>query len=96
MLTISAIKQLIAPICKEYGVEKAYLFGSYARGEETESSDVDLRIEPGKIRTLFLLGGFWQDVSDALQKEVDIMSSLPDSTEFRNNLAREELLLYEE
>ena len=55
MLTIEKIKEIITPICKKYGVKRAYLFGSYARNEATEKSDVDIRIESGKIRGLFQL-----------------------------------------
>ena len=45
MLSIAAIRKRVAPICEKYPIRKAYLFGSYARGSATESSDVDLRIE---------------------------------------------------
>ena len=44
--TINEIKGIVAPIAKKHGVNKVYLFGSYARGEATPSSDVDLCVEP--------------------------------------------------
>ena len=44
-LSINDIKTKITPICKNYDVAQAYLFGSYARGEATEDSDVDIRID---------------------------------------------------
>ena len=56
MLSIPRIRECIAPICKKYPIRKAYLFGSYARGNATEKSDVDLRIE-GDIKSFFMLGG---------------------------------------
>nr|WP_282432433.1 nucleotidyltransferase domain-containing protein [Syntrophobotulus glycolicus] len=34
---------------KSYGVSRAYLFGSYARGEAFQDSDIDLRIDGGKM-----------------------------------------------
>lgn len=95
MLTIPIIKQRISPICKRYGVKKAYLFGSYSRGEAHEASDVDLRIERGDIDDLFTMIGFRLDLKDALQKEVDLISILPESGSFRENLKRDEVLLYE-
>ena len=52
LLSIDEIKHRIAPICKQYDVSRAYLFGSYARGEATESSDVDIRIDKGYSRKL--------------------------------------------
>ena len=98
MLTIEEIKRLITPICRQYGVKKAYLFGSYARGEAKPSSDVDLRIESGKIRSLFQLSGFRLDLVEALGREVDLLSVLPDTKYkiFRENLLRDEILLYED
>lgn len=97
MLTIEKIKEIITPICKKYGVKRAYLFGSYARNEATEKSDVDIRIESGKIRGLFQLSGFRLDLVEALGTEVDLLSVLPDPhfKRFRENLKRDEILLYE-
>lgn len=43
--TIDEIKAMINPIAKQYNVSKVYLFGSYARGEEDENSDIDIALE---------------------------------------------------
>ena len=43
--TIDEIQDKIVPIAKAYGVERMSLFGSYARGEAKDDSDVDLYIE---------------------------------------------------
>ena len=95
MLTIPMIKSKIAPICKRYGVSKAYLFGSYSRNDARSGSDVDLRIELGAIQDLFTLSGFRLDIMDVLGTEVDLISELPESKEFQKNLERDEVLLYE-
>lgn len=42
---MNEIAAIIRPILQNYGVSRAYLFGSYARGEATEHSDIDLRID---------------------------------------------------
>ena len=94
MLSIPFIKEKITPVCRQYPIEKAYLFGSYARNEATEDSDVDIRIE-GDIPSLFVLGAIYSDMEDALGVELDILSKLPDSEDFKNNLSRDEVLLYE-
>ena len=94
MLTIEKIKNLIKPVCDEYPINKVYLFGSYSRGDAKESSDVDLRIE-GDIHNLFTLGGIYEDMKEALGKELDLLSVLPDSEKFRENLKRDEVLIYE-
>ena len=54
--TIPEIKNIVCPLAKEYGAERVYLFGSYARGESTKNSDIDLRIDKGNIRGLALAG----------------------------------------
>lgn len=94
MLSIPIIKERIAPVCKKYPIKKAYLFGSYARGEATEKSDVDIRIE-GDIKSFFTLCGIYSALEDALEMEIDLISVLPESEDFRANLKRDEVLLYE-
>ena len=94
MLSIPRIRECIAPVCKKYPIRKAYLFGSYARGDATEKSDVDLRIE-GDIKSFFMLGGIYSELSDALGTELDLLSRLPESEAFKENLKKDEVLLYE-
>ena len=94
MLSIPRIRECIAPICKKYPIRKAYLFGSYARGNATEKSDVDLRIE-GDIKSFFMLGGIYSELSDALGTDLDLLSRLPESEAFKENLKKDEVLLYE-
>ena len=94
MLSIPRIRECIAPVCKKYPIRRAYLFGSYARGNATEKSDVDLRIE-GDIKSFFMLGGIYSELSDALDTELDLLSKLPDSEAFKENLKKDEVLLYE-
>ena len=43
--TIDEIKAKIIPIAKQHNLSKVYLFGSYARGEEDENSDIDIALE---------------------------------------------------
>ena len=94
MLSVSIIKERITPICKAYGVEKVFLFGSYARGEATDESDIDLRIEKGKIKDLFTLSGFRLDIMDILKNKVDILIGVPNSKKFKQNLSKDEVLIY--
>lgn len=59
--TIDEIRTLVKPIAERYGIEKVLLFGSYARGEATESSDVDLLISYNNLKGMFAIGGVYSD-----------------------------------
>lgn len=73
VLTIKQIKDRILPILSKHNIHEVYLFGSYARGEAKNSSDVDIYCETGDIKT-FIDQGFLEDeLVDALGKEVDIV-----------------------
>ena len=96
MITIDTIKKAVSPICKKYGVRRASLFGSYARQEATENSDVDIYIEPGEIHSLFTLSAFRIELVEVLGLSVDIVSECPNMTEFKMNIKKDEVLLYED
>lgn len=56
-----------------YGVDSLYLFGSYARGEQTHSSDVDLLVEFKKTPDLLTFIELEEYLSSFLKKEVDLV-----------------------
>ena len=58
--TIEEIKQKAIPIAQEYGVDSMSLFGSYARGEASEDSDLDFFIDRGDIKGLLDLFKTWK------------------------------------
>lgn len=93
--SINEIQSCIAPIAIRYGVERVYLFGSYAKGCATSESDIDLRIDKGSLRGLFALSGMRLDICNALSKNVDLLTtnSLDDS--FRTRIQGDEVLIYE-
>ena len=57
ILSVDEIKKSVATICRRYGINRAYLYGYYARSEATENSDLDIRIEKGNLRGIFALCG---------------------------------------
>jgi predicted nucleotidyltransferase len=92
--TIDELKEIVGPIAKAHGVESVSIFGSYAKGTETADSDIDLKIEKGKLRSLFQLSGFRLAVEDALHLAVDLVTSESTDSEFLNMIAGDEVLLY--
>ena len=64
---------------QKYGIIKLGLFGSYARGEQTPSSDIDICVLLEKP-SLFKLAGIQYDLKEIFKKEIDLLSlsnSLP-------------------
>ena len=73
ILTIKQIKKIIKPILNKYGIKDINLFGSYARGEANNNSDVDIYCEKGRVKNLIQQGKMEDELEKALGKEVDII-----------------------
>ena len=96
MSTLTMTK-MMAEYFKTKPVLKAWLFGSYSRGEERPDSDVDILIVPDKTQhfSLFTLGGMHEDLKALLGREVDIITDgglLPFA---RESAERDKKLIYE-
>lgn len=92
--SIDELRQIIAPIAQEHGVESVSLFGSYSKGVASAGSDVDLKIEKGRLHSLFQLSGFRLAVEDALKLPVDLVTSEASDRMFLDTISRDEVLLY--
>ena len=97
MLSIEEIKSYITPVVEKYPVERVILFGSYARGDASDTSDVDLVVESGgKMRNsrIFTLGG---DLLVALPVRVDVYDILEikESSPLYNSIIEEGITIYE-
>ena len=74
ILTIKEIKNRIRPIVEKHHIKDVYLFGSYARGEANEKSDVDIYCSSGDVETLLDEAGLVEELEKALGKEVDVVT----------------------
>lgn len=102
--SIEEIKKAVIPVAEKYGLKSVFLFGSYARNEATENSDIDLLIDTAgtNIKGLFALGAVYCDLSDALGKQIDLItissidqkSNIPSDELFRENVLRERVNIY--
>ncbi len=92
--TIDEIKSIVAPIAKAHDVGRIYLFGSYARGEATAESDIDLRVDKGKLKGLFALGALYADLEDGLGKRLDLLTTGSLDQTFLKSIAKEEIMIY--
>ena len=76
------------------GAKRIYLFGSYARGDMNEDSDIDLRIDKGAIQGL-QLAGLLLDLEDSLGVSVDLIPTTSLDPHFLESIHNDEVLLYE-
>jgi len=72
--SIKKLKSKINPILKRHHVKKAAIFGSFARGEQKKSSDVDILVKFPGGKSLFDLIGLKLDLEDKLNKKVDVLT----------------------
>lgn len=96
ILTTENIKQVITGYFAEKPVKKVWLFGSYARGEADDESDVDVLIE---IDYKSLVGleyfGWKEELSDRLHKKVDIVSAGWENKHIKPFIDKDKYIIYE-
>lgn len=79
-------------------VKKAWLFGSYSRGEETDSSDIDILVDydnSNGLVSLFKMGGILMDLTDLLGCKVDLVEVRGLKSFARDSVNRDKILIYE-
>ena len=94
-------REYIIPIIKQYfstkPMEKAWLFWSFARGEERQDSDIDILFStiPNQYFSLLTYGGMYMDLKALLGREIDLVKEdylLPFAVESAN---KDKILFYE-
>jgi predicted nucleotidyltransferase len=94
--SIDEIAQIVAPIARNFGVRKLAVFGSYARGEAAEDSDLDFHlIDRGALRGLFRLASFELALEEKFKIPVDVITTDTLYEDVRENVEREGLVVYE-
>ena len=73
-LLLKRNKHRILEIAREYGATSVRIFGSVARNEDDDKSDVDFLVELEPGRTLFDLGGMLMELRRLLGREVDVVT----------------------
>ena len=89
------------PIIKKYSIKRLYLFGSYARGEAREDSDIDLMIEERDTQGLISFVALQEAMEERLKKKVDLVeydavmrNDTRAGKRFREHVERDMVLLY--
>ena len=97
MISSTDISTAVSRVLARYDVREAYLFGSFARGEQTPDSDIDLRLVCGNTMTFGALLELSHELEKELGRKVDLVTNPPEHMRpaFRNNLEQDEVRLYE-
>lgn len=92
--TLDDLRGIIVPLVKRYGMKAASVFGSYARGEATPESDIDVLLYGGDSFRHFNVFAVAEDLHEASGKRVDVyeISELDDGP-FRDAVLREAVAL---
>lgn len=95
ILTLEQISETVKPLASKYQVEAIYLFGSYARGEATEDSDLDFLVFGGELFKKTLIFALAEELREAFKRSVDVFEIHevnPDSV-FYNTIMSERRLV---
>lgn len=97
MISPSDISTAVSRVLARYDVSEAYLFGSFARGEQTPDSDIDLRLVCGNTMTFGTLYELSLELEKELGRKVDIVTNPPEHIRpaFRKSIKLDEVRIYE-
>lgn len=97
MITLETLrrekKAEILRLAQEYGARNVRVFGSIARGDSREDSDIDFLVDLEEGRTLFDLGGLLMDLRDLLGARVDLITTRTLSRYIRDRVLAQAVLL---
>jgi uncharacterized protein len=82
-------REEIIQIARRHGAYNVRVFGSVARGEADEKSDVDFLVEMEKGRSLLDLGGLLMDLQDLLGRKVDVVTDRGIKPRIRERVMKE-------
>ena len=95
-MSTQTITQLIAEYFKTQPVLKAWIFGSYARGEQTSESDIDLLVVLDHSQPIGLkFFSMWGDLERLLGRSVDLVVDHNLASYARESANRDKILIYE-
>ena len=79
----------IIAVARRYGASDVRIFGSVARGDATDNSDVDFIVRFDPDRSLFDHGGLIVELEELLRVKVDVISEGGMRDRFRDHIMKE-------
>jgi predicted nucleotidyltransferase len=95
MSTLLFGTKVLIQLCRENDVAKLGVFGSVARGEANDQSDIDLLVEFSKRKSLLALVSLERKMSAALGRKVDLLTEAAISPYLRERVKRDLRVLYD-
>jgi len=93
---LDEIRKMVAPVAAGFGIRKLSIFGSYARGDEVENSDIDFHIiDRGTLRGLIQLAAFELALEQLFDIKIDVVTTNSLFDDVKQNIEREEIVVYE-
>jgi predicted nucleotidyltransferase len=86
---------MLIELCRENDVEKLGVFGSMARGEGDDQSDIDLLVEFSKRKSMLALVSLERKMSAVLGRKVDLLTEAANSPYLRDRIKRDLRVFYE-
>ena len=89
------IRRIVKPIAEKNRIQNVYMFGSYARGEATYSSDLDFLVYGGEQFKRTMIFAFAEELRKALEKNVDVfeINEINENSDFYHTIMREMVLV---
>ena len=94
-MTMNDIILIVKPLADKYKIQEVYLFGSYARNEATEESDLDFLVYGGDSFKLTMIFAFAEELRKTFQKDVDVFEihEINKESDFYNTIMKERVLV---
>lgn len=95
MATFPFDTENLIELCRQNNVSRIGLFGSTARGEATNESDLDLLVEFDVRKSLLEVVRFERELSERLGKKVDLLTEAAISPYIRENILQDLTIIYD-
>ena len=95
IFSLEHIARQIKPLAEKYRVQEIYLFGSYARGEADENSDLDFLVYGGEKFKRTMIFALAEELRELLKKKVDVFEihELNQESDFYKTVMKEKVLV---
>ena len=95
---ITGLLPMVQRYFRDKPVLRAWVFGSFSRGEETDSSDIDILVDYDNSKglvSLLTMGGMLMDLTELFGRKVDLVDSSGLKEFARNTVEHDKILIYE-